>query len=131
MKLREGVFLALGMIRAQKLKSFFGVLGVIIGVMFLITVVSVVEGLNTYMEEDFAKVIFGRNTLTVRRNPEMNFESDPAVWREMARRPRLKFEDADIIQRNLSVPARVAVSSSGGGRLVTEHGIEVENIWLT
>src|SRR5687767_15390716 len=108
------------MIRAQKLKSFFGVLGVIIGVMFLITVVSVVEGLNTYMEEDFAKVIFGRNTLTLRRTPEMNFESDPAVSRAMRRRPRLKFDDADDIIRNLSVPARVAVNSSGGGSLVTE-----------
>jgi putative ABC transport system permease protein len=131
MQLREGVFLALGMIRAQKLKSFFGVLGVIIGVMFLITVVSVVEGLNTYMEEDFAKVIFGHNTLTVRRQPEISFESDPAVWREMNRRPRLKFTDADAIEQNLSVPARIGVSSSGGGRLITEHGVEVDNVWLT
>jgi putative ABC transport system permease protein len=131
MQLREGVFLALGMIRAQKLKSFFGVLGVIIGVMFLITVVSVVEGLNTYMEEDFAKVIYGHNTLTVRRQPEISFESDPAVWREMNRRPRLKFSDADAIEQNLSVAARVGVSSSGGGRLITEHGVEVDNVWLT
>ena len=131
MQLREGVFLALGMIRAQKLKSFFGVLGVIIGVMFLITVVSVVEGLNKYMEEDFARVIFGHNTLTVRRTPEISFESDPAVWREMNRRPRLKFTDADAIEQNLSVPARVGVSSSGGGRLITEHGIEIDNVWLT
>jgi putative ABC transport system permease protein len=131
MQLREGVFLALGMIRAQKLKSFFGVLGVIIGVMFLITVVSVVEGLNTYMEEDFAKVIYGHNTLTVRRQPEISFESDPAVWREMNRRPRLKFSDADAIEQNLSVASRVGVSSSGGGRLITEHGVEIDNVWLT
>ena len=131
MQLREGVFLALGMIRAQKLKSFFGVLGVIIGVMFLITVVSVVEGLNTYMEEDFAKVIYGHNTLTVRRQPEISFESDPEVWRAMWRRPRLTFTDAAEIEKHLAVPARVAVSSSGGGRLITEHGIEIDNVWLT
>ena len=49
MYIREGVKLALGQIRAQKLKSFFAVIGVIIGVMFLITVVSVVEGMNKYM----------------------------------------------------------------------------------
>jgi hypothetical protein len=29
----------------------------------------------------------------------MNFESDPAVWREMRRRPRLKFDDASAIER--------------------------------
>jgi putative ABC transport system permease protein len=131
MPLKDGVLLALGMIRAQKLKSFFGVLGVIIGVMFLITVVSVVEGLNTYMEEDFARVLFGHNTLTVRRIPEINFESDPAAWRAMFRRPRLTFADAEAIEQNISVPARVAVSSQGGGRMVSEQGIEVENVWLT
>jgi putative ABC transport system permease protein len=131
MGLKEGILLALGMIRAQKLKSFFGVLGVIIAVMFLITVVSVVEGLNTYMEEDFAKVIFGHNTLTLRRQPEISFESDPEFYRAMARRPRLTFDDAAAIENNLSVPARVAVSSSGGGRIVSQLGHEVDNVWLT
>src|SRR5262245_18100717 len=131
MQPKEGIFLALGMIRAQKLKSFFGVLGVIIGVMFLITVVSVVEGLNKYMEEDFAKVIFGQNTLTIRRVPEINFENDPAAWRAMMRRPRLTFADAEAVQSNLTVPARVAVSSGGGGRLLSDHGIEVEYVQLT
>jgi putative ABC transport system permease protein len=131
LKLKEGVYLAIGMIRAQKLKSFFGVLGVIIGVMFLITVVSVVEGLNTYMEEDFAKVLFGHNTLTVRRFPAMNFESDPAAWRAMMRRPRPTFADAEAIEKGLTVPARVAVNSEGGGRLLSDQGIEVDNVWLT
>src|SRR5688500_8606393 len=131
MKLREGIFLALGMIRAQKLKSFFGVLGVIIGVMFLITVVSVIEGLNTYMEEDLTKVIFGHNTLTVKRNFQMNFETDAATQRRQRRRPQLTFADAKAIEANLTVPARVAVSSQGGGRMVTEHGVEVDNVWLS
>ena len=31
----------------------------------------------------------------------------------------------------MTVPVRVAVSSSGGGRLISENGIEVENVWLT
>ena len=43
MQLFEGVRLALTQIRTQKLKSFFSLLGVIVGVMFLIVVVSVVE----------------------------------------------------------------------------------------
>src|SRR5262245_45867260 len=119
------------MIRAQKLKSFFGVLGVIICVMFLITVVSVVEGLNRYMEEDFAKVLFGHNTLTVRRFPAMNFESDPAAWRALVRRPRPTFADAEAIEKGLTVPARVAVNSEGGGRLLSDQGVEVDNVWLT
>ena len=131
MNLREGILLALGQIRAQKLKSFFAVLGVIIGVMFLITVVSVVEGMNKYMEEDFAKTIYGLNTLTLTREPEISFSSDPDVWRAYQRRPRISFRDADAIRAGLSVPALVAVESFSGGQLVSEHGVEIDNVWLT
>lgn len=127
----EGVRLALQQIRAQKLKSFFAVIGVVIGVMFLITVVSVVEGLNTYMEEDFAGAIYGLNTLTVTRIPSVSFESDPDVWREYRRRPRLEFDDAAAIEAALSMPALVGVESSMNGTLVSDRGVTIENVWLT
>ncbi len=128
---REGIRLALQQIRSQKLKSFFAVFGVVIGVMFLITVVSVVEGLNTYMEEDFAGTIYGLNTLTLTRTPSVSFEGDPDVWREHARRPRLTFQDAEAVEQRLSVPAEVAVESFNSGRLVSERGTMVDNVWLT
>ena len=131
MSLLEGVLLALNQIRAQKLKSFFAVLGVIIGVMFLITVVSVVEGMNRYMEEDFAGAIYGLNTITLSRQPEISFSSDPDVYRAYWRRPRITFRDAEAIRAGLSVPAMVAVESYSGGNMVSEQGIEVENVWLT
>ncbi|HUF49409.1 MAG TPA: ABC transporter permease [Longimicrobiales bacterium] len=131
MSLREGILLALGQIRAQKLKSFFAVLGVIIGVMFLITVVSVIEGMNKYMEEDFARTIYGLNTLTLSREPEISFSADPDVSRAFRRRPRITFRDADAIRAGLSVPALVAVESFSGGRLLSEHGVEISNVWLT
>ncbi|HSJ32539.1 MAG TPA: ABC transporter permease, partial [Longimicrobiales bacterium] len=131
MNLREGVRLALGQILAQKLKSFFAVLGVIIGVMFLITVVSVVEGMNKYMEEDVAGVIYGLNTLTLSREPEIQMSSDPDVWREYRRRPRITFDDADALRAELDVPAMVAVESFSGGNLVSEYGVEIQNVWLT
>ncbi|MGQ0816245.1 MAG: ABC transporter permease [Gemmatimonadota bacterium] len=130
MYIREGTILALQQIRAQKLKSFFAVLGVIIGTMFLITVVSVVEGLNKYMEEDFARQVWGLNTLMVRRIPEITFESDPEVWREWMRRPRITFDDADAIRRRLAIPALVAEQSDGGGTIVGETGVEVTNVWI-
>jgi putative ABC transport system permease protein len=131
MYILEGVLLALRQIRAQKLKSFFAVLGVIIGVMFLITVVSVVEGMNRYMEEDFARTIYGLNTVTLSRTPEIDVSGDPDLWREYRRRPRITFRDADAVRAGLSVPALVAVESFGGGRLMNDRGVEIENVWLT
>jgi putative ABC transport system permease protein len=131
MLLREGVVLALNQIRAQKLKSFFAVLGVIIGVMFLITVVSVIQGMNKYMEEDFARKIYGLNTLTLSRRPNMDFSSDPDVWRSYQRRPRLTFSDADALRAQLDYPALVAVESGSGGTLRSDRGVEVTNVQFT
>ncbi|HEY8468613.1 MAG TPA: ABC transporter permease [Longimicrobiales bacterium] len=132
MHVREGIRLAFAQIRAQKLKSVFAVLGVIIGVMFLITVVSVIEGMNRYMEEDFARRIYGLNTLTLRRIPSVQVNPSSEVRRQWWRRPRLTMEDADAIRAGLTVPALVAVQSDAGGRLKADDtGIEVENVWLT
>jgi len=132
MQIREGIRLALAQVRAQKLKSFFAVVGVIIGVMFLITVVSVIEGMNRYMEEDFARRIHGLNTLTLRRTPSVQVNPSEEMRRQWRRRPRLTLEDADAIRSQLTVPALVAVQSDAGGRVKADDtGVEVENVWIT
>lgn len=127
----EGIRLALAQIRAQKLKSFFSILGVVIGVMFLMIVVSVIEGMNRYMQDDFARKVYGLNTLTVRRVPSVQFEVSPSVWREWARRPRLTAEDARAIRERLQTPALVATSTSSRGRVRSDDGRELENVQLT
>src|SRR2546427_12493601 len=66
----EAIRLALRTIRAQKLKSGFSIIGVFIGVMFLIAVVSVVEGVNRYMTDKFAGTLLGGNTVRLRQVPD-------------------------------------------------------------
>ncbi|TFH65185.1 MAG: ABC transporter permease, partial [Gemmatimonadales bacterium] len=102
MNVWEGVILALTQIRTEKLKSFFSLLGVIIGVMFLLVVVSVVEGMDRYIKEDFASQIFGLNTITISRNPSVQVNTDGEQWRRWARRRRLTFDDAEIIRQGLT-----------------------------
>ena len=68
----EGVALAFQQLKTEKLKSFFSLLGVILGVTFLIVVVTVVEGLDRYVREDFTSQIFGVNTVTLRRWQSVN-----------------------------------------------------------
>jgi putative ABC transport system permease protein len=128
---RDAIRLAFAQIRAQKLKSFFSVVGVIIGVMFLIAVISIVEGMNRYMEEDFARTIYGLNTLTVTRSPSVQMNASREQWREWRRRPRLRLEDAEAIRQQLSVPALVAVESFSSGLARSQRGDEVEGVWLT
>ena len=124
----EGVTLAMQQLRSEKLKTFFALLGVIIGVTFLLVVVSVIEGMDRYIREDFSSQIFGINTVTLRRSPELNFNSDPEYRRAQRRRPRITFADADLIRERLTVAARVGVESDTGGEVTAENGITVTNV---
>jgi putative ABC transport system permease protein len=128
---REAIRLAIAQIRAQKLKSFFSVVGVIIGVMFLIAVISIVEGMNRYMEDDFAKTIYGLNTVTVTRFPSVQMNTSREQWRAYQRRPRLTLADADAIRAGLETPALVAVESYNEGTARSDRGVEVSGVWLT
>ena len=97
MRFFEAVRLALSQIRVQKLKSFFTLLGVVIGVMFLIAVVSIVEGMSRYVEEDFAAKIIGKNTFSLRRRPDVNVGNvSDDTWREYSRRPRIYEADVAV-----------------------------------
>jgi putative ABC transport system permease protein len=98
MPLYEAIKLALRQLRAQKLKSFFTLLGVTISVMFLIAVVSIVEGMGRYVEQDFAAKFLGVNTFNVRRFPDINTDVTEAEWREWQRRPVIKPEDGIAIR---------------------------------
>src|SRR4028118_1545 len=89
MSFLEAVRPALQQIRVQKLKSFFTVLGVLIGVMFLIAVISIVQGMSNYMENDFAGKLIGGNTFTVRRFNFIGGDYSEEEWRKMQRRARL------------------------------------------
>ncbi|MGK7313190.1 MAG: ABC transporter permease [Candidatus Longimicrobiales bacterium M2_2A_002] len=128
---REAIRLAFAQIRAQKLKSFFSVVGVIIGVMFLIAVISIVEGMNRYMEEDFAKTIFGLNTITISRTPSVQMNTSREQRRAWARRPRLRFEDAEAVRQQLTIPALVAVESYSEGDARSPRGEAVTGVLLT
>jgi putative ABC transport system permease protein len=105
------MMLALNTIRVQKLKSFFTLLGVTIGVMFLIAVVSIVEGMSKYVEEDFAGRILGANTFTLRRYPWFGNNVTEAEWREWQRRPRVFHNDVVFIKGILPTGTRYAVES--------------------
>ena len=133
MRFLEGVRLGLSQIRREKLKSFFGLLGVTIGVMFLVVVVSVVEGMDRYMHEDFAQEIFGINTVTVSRTPAVQVGGPPSPEevRGWARRPDLEPADADALRQGLSVPGLVGVSTSSVGRVRAErNGRTVDNVQI-
>src|SRR5216110_2093545 len=114
----EAVRLALQTIRVQKLKSAFSIIGVFIGVMFLIAVVSVVEGMNRYMTDKFAGTILGVNTFRLRQFPDVALGNvTDSMWRSWMRRPRVSYEDAQAVTHGVTVPVLAAWESSTRGTL--------------
>ncbi|MDB4913221.1 MAG: putative rane protein [Gemmatimonadetes bacterium] len=107
----EAIRLALQTIRVQKLKSFFTLLGVMIGVMFLIAVVSIVTGMSKYVEEDFAGRMLGANTFTLRRFPWFGNNTTQEEWMEWQRRPRVYHRDVALIRSTLPSGTHYAVES--------------------
>ena len=113
MSFLDAVRLAFQTIRAQKLKSGFSIIGVFIGVMFLIAVVSVVEGMNRYMTDKFAGTILGVNTFRLRQFPDVQLGNvTDSMWRSWMRRPRVTYEDAQAVARSVSVPVLAAWESN-------------------
>jgi putative ABC transport system permease protein len=114
----DAVRLAFQTLRAQKLKSSFSIIGVFIGVMFLIAVVSVVEGMNRYMTDKFAGTILGVNTFRVRQFPDVALGNvTDSMWRSWMRRPRVSYEDAQAVMHAVTVPVLAAWESSTRGTL--------------
>ena len=112
MRTRDAVLLALTQIRVQKLKSAFTLLGVTIGVMFLIAVVSIVEGMGKYVEEDFASRLIGTNTFTLRRFDNVGPGGNRGFSaRELQRRPLLRMTDVDVVRGSLPATMRSTVAS--------------------
>jgi len=118
----ESIRLALATIRTQKLKSFFTLLGVCIGVMFLIAVVSIVEGMGRYMEQDLIGKLIGVNSFELRQRPNINLgDVDPSVWEEYRRRPRLFHDDVAPVVEALPAGTRWAV--------VSDNNLKVSSIY--
>lgn len=113
MALWDAIRVALEQIRAQKLKSFFTLLGVTIGVMFLIAVVSIVEGMGRYMENDLVGKLMAVNSFELRQRPDLTLgDVDQAQWIAWHHRKRILDSDVQPVIDALPTGARAAVVSS-------------------
>ncbi len=112
MSFMEAVRLAVAQIRVQKLKSFFTLLGVSIGVTFLIAIVSIVNGMGQYMEDDLIGKLIPKNSFEVRQRPNIQMgDIDESEWREWRSRPRLREEEMVRVASALPDGAKWSVYS--------------------
>ena len=122
MSFYQAIRLALDTIRVQKLKSFFSVIGVTIGVTFLIAVVSIVAGMSRYMEDDLVGKLIAVNSFSLRARPDFQVgDATPAQRQEWRRRPRILRTDVDPVAASLPPTARWTVESTSSLNIETPY----------
>lgn len=103
---------AFGEIRANKIRSFFTLLGIIVSVTFLVAVVAIIQGMNAYVSENLAGALIGQNTFQVRRSPIQLGLFDDEQFRKIQKRPRITESDAAAVIA--AIPEAVAIGIQSG-----------------
>jgi putative ABC transport system permease protein len=112
MTFADVIFTALSQLRENKLRSFFTLLGIIVSVTFLVAVVAIIQGMNSYVSNNLAGALIGQNTFQVRRSPIQIGLFDDEEFRRIQKRPRITEADAAAVIA--AVPQAVAVSLQSG-----------------
>ena len=98
MPLSEALRLAIQAIWSSKLRSFFTLLGILVSVAFLIVVVAIIQGMNSYVSGTLTSSMIGTNTFQVRRGPISIGLLDDEQVRTIAKRPMVTVEDAEAVE---------------------------------
>ena len=113
---------ALDSLRANMLRSFLTLLGVIIGITSIIAVICIIQGLDRYWKEKVSN--FGPNSFVVTQFPIV---TDPDKYFELQRRnPEIHATDADVIRRvctaceQIGVEVHKEVTVRYGGRSIEQ-----------
>ncbi len=114
----EAARLAFAAISTAKLRSFFTLLGIIVSVTFLVAVVAIIQGLNSYVKDNLTGAIVGTNAFQVRRSPMTVALMDDETIRRMSRRPAIRQDEAEMVRAAL--PDAQAISLQSGWPTPTE-----------
>jgi putative ABC transport system permease protein len=112
MNLRESIGIALGGVRANKLRSFLTLLGTIIGVASVIAVVSFVEGLNRFVTQKLLNA--GANVFVV---DKFGFITSREQFEEALKRPDVTLDDAKALRDGVEHATMVVAQAGGAAAL--------------
>jgi len=124
-QLRESVVIALQAIWANKLRSFMTVLGNIVAVTSIVTVVSLIQGMNAMVTDAIVSDI-GADSFLIQRRGLVRSEEDEERTRN---NPLLTLEEATAIQRYSGNIASVA-GQARRSATISYGTIELENIQI-
>jgi putative ABC transport system permease protein len=108
LQFKESFTMALVALRSNKLRTFLTLLGIIIGVLTIIAVVSVIQGLNNYVYTKMS--FFGANDFSVQKFSMIG--TSLKDFREQMKRKDLTMVERDLIRANCPSCELVGASAS-------------------
>jgi putative ABC transport system permease protein len=124
----EALTLAFDSLRANKLRSFLTVLGILIGVSSVVAVVAITDGLDHYIANKVLSL--GGKSFTVQKMPAVI--TSHTQWLEMQKRKDFLLEDLDLVRRGCTLCSEVGaqVSTSGSAKFghTTQTGVAITGI---
>lgn len=116
MQLGESMKIALGSLRANKVRTFLTLLGNIVGVTSVVAVVSIIDGMNAFVRDEIADE--GANIITLAQRNELEALSNFDRYLEALRNPPLTLADRDFLRERLDPRHAVGARASGRGRVI-------------
>lgn len=121
-----GVFQAIQQLIENKLRTFLSLLGITIGILCVISVLSAVSSLEHNIRSSFEQL--GDDVIYVNR---FNWGENPREnWFKLMKRPEPNYDDYEAIVRNVRSYEKVAYSSFMGAKQMEYRSDNVSNVFV-
>jgi putative ABC transport system permease protein len=127
MKLLEILKVAAAAIWAHKLRSALTLLGMIVGVTAFVTVVSLIQGFNVYIDEKIAGI--GAKSFSIQRfNPFEDFKDTDTIAAAQRRNKDLTLEDYEYLKEHATLIGKIGAKARGTPSIVKRNEQVLEDV---
>jgi putative ABC transport system permease protein len=129
-KLFEILKVAIAAIWAHKLRSALTLLGMIVGVTAFVTVVSLIQGFNVYIDEKIAGI--GAKSFSVQRfNPFEDFKDTDTIAAAQRRNKDLTLDDYEYLKEHATLVGRMGAKARGTPSEVKRNDQVLQDIFVS
>jgi putative ABC transport system permease protein len=129
-KLIEILKVAVAAIWAHKLRSALTLLGMIVGVTAFVTVVSLIQGFNVYIDEKIAGI--GAKSFSIQRfNPFEDFKDTDTIAAAQRRNKELTLDDYEYLKEKATLIAKLGAKARGSPAEVKRGDQVLEDIFVS
>jgi len=129
-KLIEILKVAIAAIWTHKLRSALTLLGMIVGVTAFVTVVSLIQGFNVYIDEKIAGI--GAKSFSVQRfNPFEDFKDTDTIAAAQRRNKELTLQDYDFIKERSALIAKLGAKARGTPSQIKRNDQVLDDVFVS